>query len=94
MEVKIESNSEMAINQIQNGASHSSPYKALIEHAKFLLSRCKSTLEHTLRKGNKCVDKLANLGVDQDEHVILDDPSASVRSPLIVDMIGVRFERD
>ncbi|CAL5377729.1 unnamed protein product [Camellia sinensis] len=88
-EVGIESDSKLAISQIRDGPSHNSPYQALIEYAKFLLSRCNRSLHHTLREGNKCADKLANIGVTHDEHiVVLDDPPEELKALLIDDLTG------
>ncbi|KAF5933851.1 hypothetical protein HYC85_030022 [Camellia sinensis] len=94
-DVVIESDSEQAINQLLHGPNQNSPYKALIEDAKFLLRRCSCSLVHTLRDGNKVADQLANLGVAQTEHVVfLEDPPDEVRASLVNDITGVRFERD
>ncbi|GMP24108.1 hypothetical protein CsSME_00001499 [Camellia sinensis var. sinensis] len=94
-DVQIESDSEQAINQILHGPTQHSPYKALIEDAKFLLRRSNSSLQHTLREGNRAADHLANLGVDQNEHVVfLDNPPAEVATFLIDDMTGASFARE
>ncbi|GMQ08371.1 hypothetical protein CsSME_00052119 [Camellia sinensis var. sinensis] len=93
--VEIESDSELAIDQIQNGPNTHSPYKALIEDARFLLKRCDCLLRHTLREGNRCADKLASLGVEQGEHVVLlEDPPEEVKNLVIADMTGVSVLRD
>ncbi|KAL7214432.1 hypothetical protein ACSBR1_026773 [Camellia fascicularis] len=63
MKVETKSNSEMTINKIHNRASGNSPYKALIEDAKFVFNKCKCIIGHILREMNKCADKLANLGM-------------------------------
>ncbi|CAL5389141.1 unnamed protein product [Camellia sinensis] len=89
-EMEIASDSEQAINQILQGPSQNSPYKALIEDTKFLLQRCNCSLGHTLREGNKAVDKLASIEVAQDDHiVILEDPPPEVTPLIIDDMCGV-----
>lgn len=85
-DVKIESDSKQAINQILHGPNQNSPYKALIEDAKFLLQRCNCSFGRTLREGNKVDDQLANMGVVHDEHENLPD---EVRSSIIDDMAGV-----
>ncbi|GMP61392.1 hypothetical protein CsSME_00023881 [Camellia sinensis var. sinensis] len=83
------------MHQIQHGPHPNSPLKALIEDAKFLLQICHYSLLHTLREGNKVADRLANLGVAQDEHVmILEDPPTEVTTLLIDDMTGVSVKRD
>ncbi|XP_028100581.1 uncharacterized protein LOC114299952 [Camellia sinensis] len=93
--VDIESDSELAINQIQIEPCLNSPYKALIEDAKFLLKRCNCSLCHTPREGNKCADLLANMRVAQDEHVlVLEEPPNEVKALIINDMIGVSVLRD
>ncbi|CAL5362434.1 unnamed protein product [Camellia sinensis] len=93
--VEIESDSELAIDQIQNGPNTHSPYKALIEDARFLLKRCDCLLRHTLREGNRCADKLASLGVEQSEYVVLlEDPPEEVKNLVIADMTGVSVLRD
>ncbi|XP_028055196.1 uncharacterized protein LOC114259389 [Camellia sinensis] len=93
--VVIETDSEQAIQQIQHGPTPNSPFKALIEDAKFLLQRCDCPLIHTFREGNKVADLLANLGVAQSEHVlILEDPPTEATAFLIDDMLGVPAIRD
>ncbi|XP_028105293.1 uncharacterized protein LOC114304333 [Camellia sinensis] len=95
LDVEIETDAIQAIKLIQDGPSHHSPYKALIEDTKFLMSRCKCALSHTLREGSRVADRLANIGVAQDEHVvILEDPLETVTALVIKDMTGVHFERD
>lgn len=80
--VEVETDSEQATHQIQHGPNPNSPLKALIEAAKFLLQRCHCSLLHTLREGNKVADRFANLGVAQEEHImILEDPPAEVTAP-------------
>ncbi|XP_028104658.1 uncharacterized protein LOC114303709 [Camellia sinensis] len=94
-DVVIESDSEQAINQLLHGPNQNSPYKALIEDAKFLLKKCSCSLVHTLREGNRVADQLANIGVAQTEHVVfLESPLDEVRASLVDDVTGVRFERD
>ncbi|GMP58688.1 hypothetical protein CsSME_00022271 [Camellia sinensis var. sinensis] len=69
--------------------------RSLIEDARFLLRRSNSSLGHTLRERNKAVDRLANMGVAQNEHVVfLDNPPIEVTTFLIDDMTGVSFVRD
>ncbi|XP_028112975.1 uncharacterized protein LOC114311106 [Camellia sinensis] len=93
--VVIETDSEQAMLQIQQGPNPNSPLKALIEDAKFLLQRCHCSILHTLREGNKVVDILADLGVAQAEHVkILEDPPIEVTTLLIEDMTGVAGMRE
>ncbi|GMP76765.1 hypothetical protein CsSME_00033307 [Camellia sinensis var. sinensis] len=73
--VEIESDSELAINQIQSAPCSNMAYKALVEDTKFLLKRCDCSLRHTPIEGNRCANKLANMGVAQDDHVLLlEDP--------------------
>ncbi|KAL7191554.1 hypothetical protein ACSBR2_023602 [Camellia fascicularis] len=91
--VEIESDSAQAISNIQQGPTHNSPF--INEDAKFLLNRCNCSLGHTMREGNKVAGKLANLGVAQDDHVvILEDSPEAVRSLLIDDMTGNYVVRD
>ncbi|GMQ04707.1 hypothetical protein CsSME_00050038 [Camellia sinensis var. sinensis] len=90
MEIEIDANATRAIKLIQSGPSHNSSYKALIEDIKFLMKRCNCSLGHTLREGNRDADMLANMGVAQDEHVvILDDPLEDVKALVISNTIGV-----
>ncbi|GMP65273.1 hypothetical protein CsSME_00026140 [Camellia sinensis var. sinensis] len=94
-DVVIESDSELAINQLQNGPCLNSPYKAPIEDAKFLLKRCNCSLQYTPREGNKCADWLANMGVSQDKHVlVLEEPPEEVKALLIADLTGTSVLRD
>ncbi|CAL5437935.1 unnamed protein product [Camellia sinensis] len=65
--VEIEYDSEQATLQIQHGPNQHSSYKAFIEDARFLLDRCNCSLGHTLQEGNRVADKLANLGMAQQE---------------------------
>ncbi|GMP30557.1 hypothetical protein CsSME_00005172 [Camellia sinensis var. sinensis] len=93
--VEVETDSEQAMHQIQHGLTPNSPLKALIEDAKFLFHRCYCSLLHTLREGNKVADRLANMGVTQEEHVmIFEDSPAEVTALLIDDMTGVSVVRD
>ncbi|XP_028097553.1 uncharacterized protein LOC114297336 [Camellia sinensis] len=93
--VDIESYLELAINQIQNDPCLNSPYKALIEDAKFLLKRYDCSLQHTPKEGNKCADLLANMGVAQDEHVgVLEESLEEVKALAIDDMAGVSVLKD
>lgn len=90
MNVAIETDAAQAIDQIQNGLSHNSLFRALIEDTKFLLKRCNCNLGHTLREGNRVADMLANPGVAQTEHVVmLEDPPEAVRALVVEDMLGV-----
>ncbi|CAL5427518.1 unnamed protein product [Camellia sinensis] len=94
MNVVIETDAAQVIDLIQNGPSHNSLFRALIEDTKFLLKRCTCTLGHTLREGNRVADMLANLGVAQTEHVVmLEDPPEAVRALVVEDMIGVSSVR-
>ncbi|GMP90230.1 hypothetical protein CsSME_00041449 [Camellia sinensis var. sinensis] len=94
MNMAIETDAAQAIDLIQNGLSHNSPFRASIEDTKFLMARCTCTLGHTLREGNRVADMLANLGVAQTEHVVmLEDPPKAVRALVVEDMIGVSFVR-
>lgn len=92
--MEIDTDSEQAISLIQNGPKRISPHKALIEDTKFLLQRCNCSLSHILREGNKVADKLANMGVAQDEHVVILEPPEEVRALVIDDMTGVAIVRD
>ncbi|CAL5355341.1 unnamed protein product [Camellia sinensis] len=94
-EVEIETDSALALSQIQDGPYSNSPCRALIEDAKFLLKRCHCSLKHTLREGNKCADQLAQIGVAQDEHVVLlEDPPNVLQELLIADILGTVELRD
>ncbi|THG05943.1 hypothetical protein TEA_022600 [Camellia sinensis var. sinensis] len=103
MDVDIETDATQAIKLIQDGPSHNSPYKAIIEDTRPRLFWVKQRvlglliprLSHTLREGNKVADRLANIGVAQDEQVvILEDPPEDVTALVIDDMSGAHFERD
>ncbi|KAL7173272.1 hypothetical protein ACSBR2_032687 [Camellia fascicularis] len=72
-----------------------SKLNSLIEDAKFLLKMCDCSLQHTPRKGNKCTDLLVNMGVAQDEHVVvLEEPPEEVKALAIDDMTGVSVLKD
>ncbi|CAL5396480.1 unnamed protein product [Camellia sinensis] len=95
IDVEIETDATQVIKLTQDGPNHNSPYKAIIEDTKFLMKRRNCTLGHTLREGNKVANRLANIGVEQDNHVvILEDPLENVIAVVIDDMNGAHFERD
>ncbi|KAL7210038.1 hypothetical protein ACSBR1_031585 [Camellia fascicularis] len=71
------------------------PYRALIDDANFMLKRCNYNIQYISREANQCTDTLANIGVNQTEHLVfLKDPPSSVFSFLIVDMVSASSRRD
>ncbi|CAL5424318.1 unnamed protein product [Camellia sinensis] len=93
--IVIETDSQLAMKFIQEGADRSSPYRALIEDTTFLVRRCNCTIQYTPREANVCADALANLGVNKTEHLVfLDEPPSSIFSFLIADMISAVSKGD
>lgn len=93
--IQIETDSQLAMELIRGGAGENSPYRALIEDANFLLRGCQCTIETIPREANQCADALANLGVNQQEHLILkEDPPVSILSLLTADLLHVGSRRD
>ncbi|GFY84043.1 hypothetical protein Acr_03g0008170 [Actinidia rufa] len=68
--VDIESDSKVAVNLIKEGPSQNFPHRAIVEECGELIRRSGSNIGHTLREGNRVADKLANLGVDQDDPMV------------------------
>ncbi|GMP38659.1 hypothetical protein CsSME_00009817 [Camellia sinensis var. sinensis] len=95
--ITIETDSQTAMDLIRDGAASSSPFRAIVEDANFLLSRCQCSIQHVPREGNQGADALANLRANQQEHLIyLEDPPSSILSLLIIDMVhaSVNSRRD
>ncbi|KAL7227524.1 hypothetical protein ACSBR1_022389 [Camellia fascicularis] len=91
----IETDSQIAMEMLRAGAFTTSPYLAIIEDAKFLLSRCQCTIQHTPREGNYSVDALTNIGVNQQEHLVfLENPPSSLLSFLVTDMVNAQSVKD
>ncbi|XP_028069082.1 uncharacterized protein LOC114271680 [Camellia sinensis] len=91
----IETDSQLAMELIWDGAVANSSYRALIEDANFIIKRCQCTIATIPREANYTADALANLGVAQQEHFIfLEDPPVSISSLLVNDMIHVGSRRD
>ncbi|KAL7172086.1 hypothetical protein ACSBR2_031725 [Camellia fascicularis] len=68
--------------------------RSIVEDARHLLKRCKCFIQHILREGNQCADKLANLGADQEKHlVVMEDPPEEVRSLVVADLLGREYQR-
>ncbi|GMP53386.1 hypothetical protein CsSME_00018848 [Camellia sinensis var. sinensis] len=86
--IAIETDSQIAMNLIKDGAASTSPYRAIVEDANFILSRCQCSIQHIPREGNQSADALANLGASQQEHLLyLEDPPSSILCLLIIDMV-------
>ncbi|CAL5436074.1 unnamed protein product [Camellia sinensis] len=67
---------------------------ALIEDANFMLRRCNCSIQYIPREANQCADALANIGVNQTEHLVfLDDPPSSIISFLFADMVSASSRR-
>ena len=93
--IQIETDSQLAMELIRDGAGVNSPYRALIEEANFFLRRYQCTIATIPREANHTADALANLGVTQQEHFLfLEDPPVSISSLLVNDMIHVGSRRD
>ena len=58
-EVEVKTDSEEALQLVKGDAHQSFPLRTLVEDSRFLLRRCKSTIQHTLKQGNRCANKLA-----------------------------------
>ncbi|KAL7193165.1 hypothetical protein ACSBR2_024885 [Camellia fascicularis] len=92
--IELKTDSQLAMKLIQDGVESSSPYRALIEDAYFMLKRCKCSIKYIPRETNQCADTLANIGVNQVEHLVfLDEPSGSMSSLLIADIFSSNVAR-
>lgn len=92
--IDIETDSQIAMKLIQEGADRTSLYRALIEDANFMVRRCNCSIQYIPRETNVCADALANLGVNQTEHLVfLDEPPSSIFSFLIEDMVSANSKR-
>lgn len=92
--VEVESDSATTIALIEGEAPAHSPHKTLIQECKAMLAATGCFLIHTYREGNKVADKLANIGVDQEDkwvsHIV---PPTDIIPLLEADMRGVAYER-
>ncbi|KAL7231425.1 hypothetical protein ACSBR2_009643 [Camellia fascicularis] len=87
--IRLETNSQLAMQLIQDGADSSCPYRALIEDANFIQRRCNYSISYIPREANQCADALANIRVSQTEHLVfLDEPPSAILSILVVDMVA------
>lgn len=93
-EVVIETDSTIAQEMITNGPPPNCPYRAIVEDARHLLQQCNCSIHHIVREANQCADKLANMGADQFEHlVVMEDPPPEVGSLIVADIVGTAYRR-
>lgn len=93
--IEIETNSHTTMELIRDGAAVNSPYRAIIEDATFLMRRCNCSIQTTPRVVNQCADALANIGVNQQEHLVfLENPPNCITPLLIADMMNASSSRD
>lgn len=93
-DIQIETDSQTVLKLISDGAEGTHPYRALIEDGNFILKRCKCTIQYVLREANQIADALANIGVNQKEHLIfLEEPPNNVTSFLVADLISANSVR-
>lgn len=92
--LEIESDSATAINLIKGESPFQSPHKTLIQECQALLAATGCSLSHVYREGNQVADKLANVGVEQEEKWVSHiTPPVDIIPLLEADMRGVAFER-
>lgn len=92
--IQIETDSTQAMELIRDGPTANSPFRALIEDAHFLLRRCQCSIEAIPREANTSADAMANLGVNQQEHlIVIEDPPSSISALLVADMMHVGSRR-
>ncbi|KAI8533199.1 hypothetical protein RHMOL_Rhmol11G0278700 [Rhododendron molle] len=92
--MEVESDSTAAIALINGDPPVHSPHTVIIRECKALMAAMGCTLNHTLREGNKVADKLANLGVEQEEKMVSHiSPPDDIIPLLEADMRRVIFER-
>lgn len=65
--IKIESDSIIAVESINGGNSVNHPQRAMINDAHAIMVRTGTTLNHTYREANQCADHLARIGAEQNE---------------------------
>ncbi|CAL5366927.1 unnamed protein product [Camellia sinensis] len=94
IDVLIESDSVEAVDLLQNATVVNASFRSIVEDARHLLKRCRCSIQHILREGNQCADKLAKLGADQEEHlVVMEDPPEEVQSLVVADLLGREYQR-
>lgn len=92
--LEIESDSTTAIALISEEAPDHSPHLVLIKECIALMESTRCTLKHIYHEGNKVADKLANMGVEQDDKWVSHiSPPETIIPLLEADMRGVAFER-
>ncbi|KAL7262612.1 hypothetical protein ACSBR1_000886 [Camellia fascicularis] len=61
---------------------------------KGLVERRNCSIQYIMQEANQCADKLANMGADQVEHLlVMEEPPLEVRSLIVADLVGTAFRR-
>ncbi|CAL5377310.1 unnamed protein product [Camellia sinensis] len=90
-DVLIETDVENVVLHINNTTTSNYLYRALLEDIKFLMQRCNCAVSHILREGNKCADRLANMGVNHGGNLeVLENPPSEIANLLVADIYLVK----
>ncbi|CAL5370879.1 unnamed protein product [Camellia sinensis] len=89
VDVMIETDSTKAVELMQTKPAVNGALRSVVEDAKRLIRRCRCSIQLIVREGNMCADKLANLGANQDEPLlVMEDAPDDVRSLVVTDLLG------
>ena len=92
--IMLEADSEIAVKLLNQEESSNMPLRNLVEDCRALLANQDWSIEHTPREGNKVADKLTNLGVVQDCHLVtVGTPPEDLMELLEADSNGTIFTR-
>ncbi|XP_058228002.1 uncharacterized protein LOC131336237 [Rhododendron vialii] len=89
--VKIESDSLVAVNLTMEGNPGNHPQSVLINEIHALLTQTNTTIGHIYRSANQCADHLARMGAERTEELVfvMDMPIA-IREFVIRDSLNIR----
>lgn len=88
--VKIDSDSSVAVQYIRDGPPLDHPQRHTVEEARRVATGTNSSVSHIFRQANQTADCLAQLGSQQEEDLILTrDVPGAAREFVIDDALGV-----
>ncbi|KAI8570479.1 hypothetical protein RHMOL_Rhmol01G0037200 [Rhododendron molle] len=89
--VKIESDSLVAVDLVTEGNPGNHPQSVLINEAHFLLAQTNTTIGHIPRAANQCADHLARMGAEHTEDLVfVMDMPIGMREFVIRDSLNLR----
>ncbi|XP_028094513.1 uncharacterized protein LOC114294598 [Camellia sinensis] len=93
-EIIVETDFTMAEELLTKGPPPNCPYRSIVEDLCHLIQRCSCTIQHKMREANQCADKVAKMGANQSDFlVVVEEPLVEVRSQILADMLGVAYRR-